>query len=84
MIGSSSSKIASSRYIATTVLTYEGINNKSPKDEWLVSASEVGEREISFVLWEVGIAGSWRFRRTRTEFEVEFVFPVWLGRITSP
>lgn len=41
-------------------------NNKSPKDEWLVSASEVGEREISFVLWVVGIAGSWRFRRTRT------------------
>ena len=49
MIGSSSSKIASSRYIATTVLTYEGINNKSPKDEWLVSASEVGEREGNFV-----------------------------------
>ena len=56
-------------------------NNKSPKDEWLVSASE---REISFVLWVVGIAGSWRFRRTRTESEVEFVLPVWLGRITSP
>ena len=31
----------------------------------------------------VGIAGSWRFRRTRTESEVEFVLPVWLGRINK-
>ena len=53
-----------------------GNNNKSPEDEWFVSLSEGRGREISFVLWVVGIAESRRFRRTRIESEVEFVFPV--------
>ena len=49
--------------------------NKSPKDESFVIASE-GREENSFVLWEVGIAGSSRFRRTRMEYDIEFVLPV--------
>jgi hypothetical protein len=40
-----------------------------------VSVSEGGEKN-SFVLWVVGIAESWRFRRTRIESDVEFVLPV--------
>ena len=50
-------------------------NNKSPKDESFVSASE-GREKNSFVLWEVGIAGSSRFRRMRMKYDIEFVLLV--------
>jgi hypothetical protein len=49
--------------------------NKSPKDESFVIASE-GREKNSFVLWEVGIAGSSRFRRMRMKYDIEFVLLV--------